>query len=604
MNDFSPKSSNRKKALFGITIAAVAVTAITIPIVATIVEYKDSRCDLTISDNITATKDYSLKIKKGTKISELTINAKEGYTFIGWFKDIACTQEYLPDDVISKDTTIFAKYEVHRFDISLTLPQDTVLTMLKENGDVYTPEELTDVAYGTKINFKISSIDQLDDVSYFYVVHNNGKPMPTNTAGLYSFVVTEDANIVIGGRFEYESSDTDVYGNSLSSNIIAITNYTNYNEEEIVEIPEIIEGQKVQEVYNINGGDLSTQNTLITTLKLSKNVRYVSAQYLKLCTNLQTITVSSDNSAMLVNNGILYLKEKTNLTAVFCPKTAPAENITLKAETTHIDSYAFAYCNITSINIAALNNLKYIGDCAFLSTNITTITLPDSVTFIGYSAFNSCLSLTEVNLLCDSVTVGYVIAEGASGYSEVQGLSYAFANCPALSKIYWDANMNFPSINWEQILGFYNPSSYASGLFYNSGTTNGVEFKIGKNVKNFDHANIIGNSNSTYVSLGQSLKVISLIFEKGADSAFASFATTDSYRLWNSSFSDFVATWRSNVSNVYFEKDFFNADGSIATDQTFAIATSTFRTDDIIYKYDPNIDNDLYHVFTLQPKEY
>ena len=44
------------------------------------------------------------------------------------------------------------------------------------------------------------------------------------------------------------------------------------------------------------------------------------------------------------------------------------------------------------------NGITKIGNHAFEQTNITSITIPDSVTVIGKQAFNRCTSLTEVNI--------------------------------------------------------------------------------------------------------------------------------------------------------------------------------------------------------------
>lgn len=592
MQNLSPSSDNnkKKKIIFGITLTAVAVTAIAIP-VATYIADESTKCVLTISDNLSSTKDYALKIQKGTKISDLKVDIKDGHTFLGWFKDHACTEEYSQDDVISTKTTIYAKYEVHRFDVSVTLPQDTTLTMLKENGDAYTPEELTDVAYGTKIKFTISSIDQVEGTSYFYVINKNDVPMQTNSDGLYTFTVKEDADISIHGRFEYETTKTDVYGNSLKKAIAVITNYIDYSDSDTVDIPELIDELKVQEIHNISGGDLSDENTSIKTLNISKNVRYVNAQYLKLCKHLRTINVSETNTAMHVENDVLYLQEGNNLSAVFYPVENLSTNVVLQANTTHIDSYAFAYSTITSTNIASLTKLAYIGDCAFLSSNLTSVTLPDSVKFLGYSAFNSCQSLAEVNILCDKLDLGYSLANGASAWSEVQGLSYAFANCPALAKIYWDANTNLRPITYPDYLNA--PISYASGLFFNSGIEGGVEFKIGQHVTSFDHENILANTNTNYITLGSTLKVASLIFETGSHNALASF---EENIAWKTHLANYEQTLQDNLTHVYFEKDFFTTAG-LNLGMTFTINAGGPYSQ-VSYAYDSTIVNDNYYVFT------
>lgn len=64
----------------------------------------------------------------------------------------------------------------------------------------------------------------------------------------------------------------------------------------------------------------------------------------------------------------------------------------------YIGRSAFAYCsNLTSINLP--ENCKSIGRSAFISCYELVITkIPDSVTFIGDNAFRGCFKITEINL--------------------------------------------------------------------------------------------------------------------------------------------------------------------------------------------------------------
>ena len=68
-----------------------------------------------------------------------------------------------------------------------------------------------------------------------------------------------------------------------------------------------------------------------------------------------------------------------------------------------IGNYAFQYCdNLTSITIP--DSVTSIGDRAFYGcTSLASITIPDSVTDIGCDAFQYCSSLTSV-IIPDSVT--------------------------------------------------------------------------------------------------------------------------------------------------------------------------------------------------------
>ena len=86
-----------------------------------------------------------------------------------------------------------------------------------------------------------------------------------------------------------------------------------------------------------------------------------------------------------------------------------------------IGKEAFYYCTaITSVIIP--EGITYIGDYAFAGcTGITSITIPASVTSIGKGAFNGCSSLTEIKFANGSQlnTIG----------------DYAFNDCTALSSI-------------------------------------------------------------------------------------------------------------------------------------------------------------------------
>ena len=109
-------------------------------------------------------------------------------------------------------------------------------------------------------------------------------------------------------------------------------------------------------------------------------------------------------------------------------------------------------------NIVINSGVTGIGKYAFYGTSLTSITIPDSVTSIGYSAFRSCTSL-------ESLTIG----KGVKSIGE-----YAFYGCTSLKSVYIDdiaawCEISFArNYDWDYIqdsFGYSNPLYYAENLY-------------------------------------------------------------------------------------------------------------------------------------------
>lgn len=78
-------------------------------------------------------------------------------------------------------------------------------------------------------------------------------------------------------------------------------------------------------------------------------------------------------------------------------KKATLKEVKLGDGVKNIPDYFLSGCtNLETLEIG--NGITKIGNHAFEQTDITSITIPDSVTAIGVQAFNKCTSLTEVNI--------------------------------------------------------------------------------------------------------------------------------------------------------------------------------------------------------------
>ena len=123
-------------------------------------------------------------------------------------------------------------------------------------------------------------------------------------------------------------------------------------------------------------------------------------------------------------------------------------SITIPNSVTEISSSAFSYCSgLTNVTIG--NGVTSIGDSAFHNCDgLTSITIPNSVTEIGINPFQRCDNLAEFNgkfasedgrcLIVDGVLNSFAPA-GLTTYSIPNNVTeigyYAFSNCFGLTSI-------------------------------------------------------------------------------------------------------------------------------------------------------------------------
>ncbi|MDB4503920.1 leucine-rich repeat protein, partial [Akkermansiaceae bacterium] len=117
-------------------------------------------------------------------------------------------------------------------------------------------------------------------------------------------------------------------------------------------------------------------------------------------------------------------------------------SITIPDSVTSIGASAFAACTgLTSITIG--NSVTSIGDYAFNGcTSLTSITIPDSVTSIGTAAFGGCTGLTSITIGNSVTSIGAGAFNGCTSLTSITipdsvtsiGAS-AFAACTSLTEI-------------------------------------------------------------------------------------------------------------------------------------------------------------------------
>ena len=144
------------------------------------------------------------------------------------------------------------------------------------------------------------------------------------------------------------------------------------------------------------------------------------------CRRLSEISLASGNSTFSMSDGVLYDFDKTVL--VYCP--AAKTQVTIPSTVTTIFNSAFQSGNLSSLTIPSSvkylgtycfygntinsvslpSSLETIGKSAFGCTRLTTITIPASVYFIGGGCFYECSSLKEI--LVNSANSTYTSVDG------------------------------------------------------------------------------------------------------------------------------------------------------------------------------------------------
>lgn len=141
------------------------------------------------------------------------------------------------------------------------------------------------------------------------------------------------------------------------------------------------------ETFELGAGtinfNLNGKKDTLKEVKLGDGVKDIPDYFLSGCTKLETLEIG--NGITKIGN---HAFEQTDITSITIPDSVTA-----------IGEQAFNGCtSLTEVNIPKNSKLETIGNRAFQQTNITSIAIPDSVTVIGKQAFNRCTSLTKVNI--------------------------------------------------------------------------------------------------------------------------------------------------------------------------------------------------------------
>ncbi len=147
-------------------------------------------------------------------------------------------------------------------------------------------------------------------------------------------------------------------------------------------------------------------------------------------------------------------KAGTTVIANYAFFQEPIEKAVLPDSVEYIGGSAFGHCSELK-DVSFGQNVVSIGENAFYAdAKLTSITIPDSVTSIGQNAFAECTGLTDVTLPCNLEVIESSLFYGCTGLTEITvpdkvtriGVT-AFAKCSGLTTVYLSRSV--AAIEWK-----------------------------------------------------------------------------------------------------------------------------------------------------------
>lgn len=200
-------------------------------------------------------------------------------------------------------------------------------------------------------------------------------------------VETEENEAFVSGDYKYSKLVDKTDGSWMA---VCIEGYTG-SEAELV-IPAELEGMAVVALgdYAFVSADYLQTVTLPDTLTTLGTYSFAD------CRNLTAYQVADGNGVFTSRDGVLYTEDESSLVR-YPVGTRPTE-ITIPEGVVTIGNVAFTNCALLE-RVTFPDTLEYIGISAFSDCDrLSEITLPEGLIEISDFAFNSCTALKQVTL--------------------------------------------------------------------------------------------------------------------------------------------------------------------------------------------------------------
>ena len=203
-------------------------------------------------------------------------------------------------------------------------------------------------------------------------------------------------------------SDMFVFTENPDGTTCSVTGYKDYCVGDVA-IPESWEGLTVTSIGN--NAFYSCVN--LTSIFIPSSVTSIGVQAFSYCSNLTSIKVENGNTKYDSRDNCNAIIETATNTLIRGTKKTKIPN-----DVTSIGVDAFNGTGLTSMTIP--NSVTYIANQAFLGcSSLTSLTISENVTYIGFSTFAGCSGLTSLTIPKNVTTIG----------------DYAFSGCTEVASV-------------------------------------------------------------------------------------------------------------------------------------------------------------------------